>query len=458
MRFAMKPLCLPIVCSLAALLGCGSSEPTSIEEDVAQAEDELGLSLINGGSYSLHLVPTLRFNSIRPGSDADAGRERFGLAADMETIDTTLGLFEGPSQVFEGVVVSNGRVCATCHRGQSVSLGMPRPPLSDHIAPDDPIFTGLHADAQQDPDGESNLEDHALFKYRPNRFNLARSQDDPFRKVFFWRKSPALVNAVFSRGFLLDGRARLMFETARGAVFSHTQESDKRFDDLFQHSDNRNLEAFIFSQLSDPDLGALLDSDHPNHAYLGTHPFATVPVTTLAQWRGRNVFIRDCMSCHNTPNVFNNIWNVQAIGSDLDRPPQFPAFGPNIGRAFNIGVSERNRHNLRFSVPVGGGQFEPVVLPLANEDGSVNMHTVTFDIGLAATTGKSEDIGRFKVPQLRNIKNLGPYFHDNSADTLEEVIAYFNSNHYNNSKDGKLHRIHQSPQEKSDLLAFLNIL
>lgn len=437
--------------------GCIDERP-SVEEEIAQLQAELGLPAINIGSYSAHLEESLRFNSIRPGSDAESGRALFGLAADMETIDPTGGLFSGPSSGYEGVVVSNERVCATCHRGMSVSLGMPLPPLTAQVALTDPLFTGIEADSQLDPDGFTNLDQHALFKYRPNRFNLARSDDDPFRQVFFWRKSPALVNVVFSRGFLLDGRARVMFETDRGAVFSHTQDTDKRFDDLFTVQNARDLEAFQFSQLSHPQLAALLDDSHPQHAQLAQNPFATVPITTAKEAKGRKVFIRDCMSCHNTPNVFNNISNVQAIGSDPDRPPQFPAFGPNTGRNFNIGVSERNKHNLRFTRPLEGGGFAPIVLPLADEDGSVEMHMVSFDIGLAATTGRSADIGRFKVPQLRNIKNLAPYFHDNSASTLEEVIAYFNSNHYNHSKDGKWRSIHQSAKERAALLAFLNKL
>lgn len=445
------------VLSAASIAGCIDEPSTSIEEEVAKLQQELGFPPLNTGSYNAHLEETLRFNSIRPGSDAEAGRTLFGLAADLETIDTSGALFEGPSVAFEGTVTGNGRACATCHRGMSVSLGMPPPPLMDSIPESDPIFTGIDADTQGDPDGFANLNDHALFKYRPNRFNLARSQDDPFRKVFFWRKSPALVNVVFSRGFLLDGRARVMFETDRGAVFSHTQSSDKRFDDLFSLQNARDMEAFQFSQLSDPALEALLDPNHPKHQQLAHNPFATVKLTTAAEVRGRNVFVRDCMSCHNTPNVFNNRSMVPAVGSDPDRPPNFPAFGPNVGRHFNIGVSERNKHNLRFTVPTNDG-FETVVLPLADEDGDLTMLPVTFDVGLAATTGRTEDVGRFKVPQLRNVKNLAPYFHDNSANTLEEVIAYFNSQHYNKSRDGKKHPIHQTQKERADLLAFLNAL
>lgn len=449
-------LCLGIAASAAAACNT-SADPSSV--DIGTLQDKLQTAFpVNTGSYSLHLEETLRFNSAHPTGDPDRGRALFGLAADLETIDTSGALFEGPSQAFGGVVESNGRACATCHRGLSVALGMPPPPMSAHIPADDPFFTGLHADAQQDPDGAANQENFGLMKYRPGRFNLARTEDDPFRKIFFWRKSPALFNVVFSRGFLLDGRMRVMFETDRGAVFSHTQESDQRFDDLFTVQDGRDLEAFQFQFVTDERLKALLDPSNPLFSALANNPFYTVALTTDAQRAGKDVFARDCMTCHNTPNVFNNLSNVHPLGTDPDRPPNFPPFGPNVGRTFNVGVSERNAHNLRFTVPVAGGGFEPVVLPLAQEDGTLTNLTVTIDVGLAATTARADDVGRFKVPQLRNIKALGPYFHDNSANTLTEVVQYFNSSYYNRSRDGSRFPIRETAKEQADLVEFLKAL
>ena len=63
-----------------------------------------------------------------------------------------------------------------------------------------------------------------------------------------------------------------------------------------------------------------------------------------------------------------------------------------------------------------------------------------------------------QVPQLRGLAGRAPYFHDNSAATIEEVVDYFNSAAYNQSKDGKLFPVHLSPQQRADLIAFLQIL
>jgi cytochrome c peroxidase len=45
--------------------------------------------------------------------------------------------------------------------------------------------------------------------------------------------------------------------------------------------------------------------------------------------------------------------------------------------------------------------------------------------GLYGLTGKPEDMGRFKVPTLRNIALTAPYMHDGSIDTLEEVLDHY---------------------------------
>jgi hypothetical protein len=411
----------------------------------------------NTDTYNLHLQELVRFKPIEPGADAVAGRELFGVAADLLTEDKSLALFEGLSQAFGGVVVSNQRTCFTCHRGSNVGFGLPPPPLSASIPATDALFTGIQADAQGDPDAAHNLDALGLIKYRPNRFNLIRPATDSFRRVFFWRKSPRLTNVGLTNGLLLDARARNIFEADRGAIFSHTQSSDLRFDDLFQVEDGNDLEAFQFSLLSDPMLAALRDPAHPMHDTLVEDPFYTVPITSPAERQGQRVFIQYCMGCHDTPNVFNNVSNIEASGSGA-RPVAFPPFPPSLARTFDIGVSQSNRHHLRFTHDEGNGTFSAIVIPLVKNDGTMVQHTVSFDIGLAATTARWEDLGRFKVPQLRAIKDAGPYFHDNSAATLEEVVDYFNSDAYNESKDGRRFPIHLSTGERAALLSFLKIL
>jgi cytochrome c peroxidase len=45
--------------------------------------------------------------------------------------------------------------------------------------------------------------------------------------------------------------------------------------------------------------------------------------------------------------------------------------------------------------------------------------------GLFALSGTPRDMGRFRVPTLRNLKFSAPYFHDGSAATLDDVLDHY---------------------------------
>lgn len=67
----------------------------------------------------------------------------------------------------------------------------------------------------------------------------------------------------------------------------------------------------------------------------------------------------------------------------------------------------------------------------------------------------------FKVPSLRNVELTGPYMHDGSMKSLEEVLAFYNrgGNADNPHHVGTLvFPLGLSEQDKSDLLAFLKTL
>ena len=49
------------------------------------------------------------------------------------------------------------------------------------------------------------------------------------------------------------------------------------------------------------------------------------------------------------------------------------------------------------------------------------------DIGLAKTTGRQQDLGKFKVPTLRNIAITPPYLHNGIFASLREVVEFYNT-------------------------------
>lgn len=65
------------------------------------------------------------------------------------------------------------------------------------------------------------------------------------------------------------------------------------------------------------------------------------------------------------------------------------------------------------------------------------LYEVYEDSGKYRLTNLQEDIGKFKVPSLRNIEITAPYMHNGSISSLEEVIEHYASggkNHFNKSE------------------------
>jgi cytochrome c peroxidase len=85
------------------------------------------------------------------------------------------------------------------------------------------------------------------------------------------------------------------------------------------------------------------------------------------------------------------------------------------------------------------------------------------DKGRFEVTGKKEDLGKFKVPGLRNIAVTAPYMHNGMFRTLKEVIDYYNDpsafvHAPVNSDSLTSGKLNLTDSEKQDLLAFLESL
>ena len=85
------------------------------------------------------------------------------------------------------------------------------------------------------------------------------------------------------------------------------------------------------------------------------------------------------------------------------------------------------------------------------------------DSGRYLITKNKEDIGKFKVPGLRNVAITAPYMHDGSIKTLRDVIDYYDAPDklIKNSigRDSLLATpLHLTEGEKQDLEAFLHSL
>ena len=78
------------------------------------------------------------------------------------------------------------------------------------------------------------------------------------------------------------------------------------------------------------------------------------------------------------------------------------------------------------------------------------------DLGRQAVTGRPGDLGKFKVPGLRNVAVSAPYMHDGSLATLADVIdQYDHGGRGDRSADALIEPLALSDDEKGDVLSFL---
>jgi cytochrome c peroxidase len=89
------------------------------------------------------------------------------------------------------------------------------------------------------------------------------------------------------------------------------------------------------------------------------------------------------------------------------------------------------------------------------------------DRGLFEVTHKPGDMGKFRVPGLRNVALTAPYMHDGSIATLGEVIDHYaqggrqfpgGPSARNHLIDRRIRAFQISAAEKDELIAFLESL
>ena len=119
------------------------------------------------------------------------------------------------------------------------------------------------------------------------------------------------------------------------------------------------------------------------------------------------------------------------------------------------------------SLPFAEVQFHNTGLYNLDEDGT---YPAT-DQGLFGLTADPADMGAFRAPTLRNIELTAPYFHDGTAETLEDVLAHYERGGRliedgENAGDGRDNPLKSTfltgfivtDQEREDVLAFLRAL
>lgn len=324
----------------------------------------------------------------------------------------------------------NGRTCLTCHSRETGTVS-PRDAQKRFVANrQDPLF--LHDGSD---DGHGNgvrriLTDGTILVTVPLHPNVRLADDPTARSVVVRRGIPSTLNTpALDAVLMMDGRDPNLKTQAANAIRGHYQSN--------QTPSNLDLERIAQFQRSDSFFSSLALR---NFALSGTPP--PLPAgNTESEKRGR-LFFEDvpltgkagsCAACHSGPM--------------LNQTNAFLPLPVVPGSRFQtVAVSEFNAANN----PVREFIFR-------NADGT-RTTVRSPDPGRALITGDprafpGDQMNAFKIPSLRGIRRTAPYFHDNSAKTLEDVVA-----HYVRFFKLITPNLIFTPQDQADMVAFMKLL
>lgn len=288
---------------------------------------------------------------------------------------------KGERLFFDETFAGNGRTCGTCHRAED-NFGL-TPAFVATLPADDALFV-----AETNPDLSDNFEKPRLMR----EFALILENQDGFDDLqnnFNLRGVPhtlALRNSIESAtgpqtgwsgdGSPGDGSLRSF---AVGAVIQHFPLTTNRVAGVdFRLPTDEELDALEAFQLS---LGRQEDLALP----------LALKGTVVA--RGQEIFMDrtmgKCNACH---------FNAGANGD----PELFGAAG-NLN--FNTGVE---------ALPDQPADLSGVHVP--PDDGLGN-----------------PGVGEFNTPTVVEAADTGPFFHNNSVETIEGAVAFYNGDAFNNS-------------------------
>lgn len=402
---------------------------------------------------------------------------------------------------------TNGRTCATCHAlDDDTTLKPARVAARLAANPEDPLFHRLDAD---DPGARELTFEHVKLGLvrvvlpLPDNMDVIDAEGRvitaPDRKIFVWRGVPSVVDSALTAPYQLDGREATLEAQAQAAITNH--------------SGGGKVDRAVLERLAAFQRGLLSPS-------LVDERF---PLSPAAE-RGRRVYDKACRACHGGASTSRiedrevHAWFSPALQPDgtvrfeiVDGKPVPVRRAPtgdfqNIGLEIATYASQVKRHAVfgkpafnasvempryRFRFYEDAARREPLVdlppppktrsgdpfdpRPALDERGApiagpnLIAQAFTTDPGRAAITGDPADFEAFDVPSLRGASRTAPYFHDNSHETMRDVIDTYSRFIIPFTPPMKMPAVFPpeteggrkealSPEEKADLLAYLELL
>jgi cytochrome c peroxidase len=381
---------------------------------------------------SVALLGAVLSFSVRGDDDANRAGQNPKAAGHVEN-----GKFLFENETFGG----NGRTCATCHGKQTGKFSIKEAQQRFAEDPNDALFRAIDSD-----DGVGNsftrlLTTGTIRVDVPLAPNVKLVADPSATHVTLFRGTPTTKNVTTLQHFLMfDGRESSsdLPHQALGAVHQHTENTvEPTLEQLNKIAEFERIDERFFSSKA-----------LKRFAEGGPAP-QLPPGRTASEKRGRNFMNpnRQCGVCHSGPMLDTTTEfetrlgagsQIAGIGAGLLLGPPGEAF--DADENFIIHPNNPNP-NQAFEITLPDGTVIPAVFP---------------DLGRAAITGNPDQIIDFKIQTLWGIKDTAPYFHDNSARTLEEVVDHYQR--FFQFVDSPADFIQITDQDKADIVAYLKLL
>lgn len=176
--------------------------------------------------------------------------------------------------------------------------------------------------------------------------------------------------------------------------------------------------------------------------------FGTANADSVLISRAIAQFIRTILSYN---SKFDRVMRKEAVFTKEELEGYELMKNPKKGNCFNCHTTNVNSSNLQNSLANNG---------LDDNWGSGKKN----DLGFSEFTKKEQDLGRFKIPSLRNLAYTEPYMHDGRFEYLENVVDFYSERvKYTNKTDLRMGKgLSQGPKftkdEKRKIIKFLMTL
>ena len=334
----------------------------------------------------------------------------------------------------------NGRTCATCHSKDSGTVSPADAQRRFQSNPDDPLF--IH-DGSDDGFGNGRtrmLERATVLVSIPLPANVTLADDPGATHVVLRRGIATTLNTpALDPVLMLDGRQPDLPSQAFGAISDHAHgvvtPTQLNLIAKFQIS-NRFFSSAALEAFARGGPAPALPAGHTPSEQRGRRFFEDVAPDPAAGFKPGL-----CSHCHSGP-LLNQ---TNEFADDFILLPI-----PAGQRFLSVGVSEFNAAG------------NPIREFIFDRGTAAEFHLFSTDPGRSLVTGIGNpaldptlaNVNAFKISPLRGIRHTAPYFHDNSAATLEDVAAHY-ANFFSVVTGGF---IQLTEQDQRDLVAFLKLL